>query len=392
MGKKVLIALPVLLVGGTEVQTLLVVRALLSADYRVTVCCYYEFEELVAEQFRCAGAEVVLLELDRSGEGKESVGRLVELVNRFGTVLREMRPDIVHVQYLAPGLIPILTARLNGIRTVFATVHIAGDYAYGIKAKFLLRLASRLCTTFFCVSRGVETFWFGSSAVLDNASAQTRRRHFTIFNAVDVAGIERTVQLSDPDALRKSFGLRSRPVLGIVGRLAEQKGHVVLLRAMAEVLRVFPGALLLVIGDGPERDSLQEKAVCLGLADRVVWLGSRTQKEVFEFYGAIDIFVMPSLYEGFGLTAAEAMAAGLPVVASDVEGLREVIEHEKTGYLFLAGDSRQLASRLLELLQSSGRARQMGQLGRERAAALFSLEKFGESMRLAYRVLGEGRR
>lgn len=392
MKKKVLIALPVLLVGGTEIQTLLVVRTLLSAGYRVTVCCYYEFEESVAEQFRCAGAEVVLLKLVRSSEGGGVVSRLVELVRRLGAVLREIRPDIVHVQYLAPGLIPILTARFNGIRAVFSTVHIAGNYAYGIKAKFFLRLASRLSTAFFCVSRSVETFWFGSSAVLNKASLQTRRRHFTIFNAVDVAGIERAVRLSNPGALRKSIGLRGRPVLGIVGRLAEQKGHVVLLTAMSEVIRLFPEVLLLVIGDGPERESLKEKALTLGLAGRVVWLGNRTQEEVFQLYGAIDIFVMPSLYEGFGLTAVEAMAAGLPVVASNVEGLCDVIEHEKTGFLFRAGDSRQLACRLLELLGSPDIARKMGQFGRERATTLFSLERFGESMRLAYRVLGEGQR
>jgi glycosyltransferase involved in cell wall biosynthesis len=79
------------------------------------------------------------------------------------------------------------------------------------------------------------------------------------------------------------------------------------------------------------------------------------------------------------------MAAELPVVASDIEGLREVIEHEKTGYLCPAGDSRHLAGRLLELLESPVRAREMGRLGRQRTAALFSMETFEESIRLAYR-------
>jgi len=389
--RNVLIALPVLLVGGTEIQTLAVVRVLLAAGHRVAVCCYYEFEESVVEQFRYAGAKVVLMGLDRSTDGRGATDHIGELVRRLGAVFREERPDIVHVQYLAPGLIPILVARLNGLQTIFATVHIAGNYAYGVKAKFLLRLAARLCTAFFCVSRGVETFWFGSSAVIDAASVQTGRRHFTIYNAVDVAGIEKIACLSDADALRKNMGLRRGPVLGIVGRLAEQKGHAVLLQAMPEVLKTFPEAVLLIIGDGPERDSLEEKSRNLGLADRVLWLGSKTQEEVFQLYGIMDIFVMPSLYEGFGLTAAEAMAAGLPVVASDVEGLREVVEDEKTGYLCRPGDSLELAGRLKELLADADHARAMGGRGRERAKALFSLERFSESMLLAYEALSRNR-
>lgn len=381
---RIMIALPVLLLGGTEIQVLSVVRSLRDEGYHLTVCCYYEFDSAVLAQFESTGSEVVVLHIQRS-DG------LLALLFRLRRFFREVQPDIVHVQYLAPGLIPLIAARLAGIKTVFATVHIAGNYAYGTKAKFLLRLASRLCTAFFCVSRGVETFWFGSSALLDAASVQERRRHFTIYNAVDVAGIEKASRLSDTDALRKFLELRRGPVLGIVGRLAEQKGHAVLLQAMPEVLKTFPEAVLLIIGDGPERESLEEKSNSYGLADHVVWLGSKTQEEVFRLYGIIDIFVMPSLYEGFGLTAAEAMAAGLPVVASDVEGLREVVDDKETGYLCRPGDSMELAGRLKELLADADQAKAMGGRGRERAKALFSLERFRESMLLAYDELSRRR-
>jgi glycosyltransferase involved in cell wall biosynthesis len=243
-----------------------------------------------------------------------------------------------------------------------------------------------MCTTFFCVSRGVEEFWFGESTVLNDQSAKAGRRHYTIYNAVDVDRIRDAANAPGVDGVRRSLGLLNRPVLGIVGRLAEQKGHSVLLEALPEVIGHFPEVVLLVIGDGPERQSLEEKAALLGVAGHIVWMGGKPQDEVFGLYGVMDIFVMPSLYEGFGLTAAEAMAAGLPVVASDVEGLREVVEHEKTGYLCPVGDCRQLACRLLELLESKGRAREMGRLGRQRAAALFSLKTFADSIRLAYRA------
>lgn len=389
MINNVLIALPVLLVGGTEIQTLSVVRALFAGGYKVTVCCYYEFEESVVEEYRCAGAEVILLGLDRSDDSHSIVVRITKLVYRLWAVFRETRPDIVHIQYLAPGLIPILVARFSGIRTIFATVHIAGNYAYRAKAKFFLRLGARLCTAFFCVSRGVEIFWFGNSEVLDAISVNSGRSHFTIYNAVDVSVIEKIALTSDASSIRNNLSLSRGPVIGIVGRLAEQKGHAVLLHAIAEVLKTVPEATLLIIGDGPERESLEETSRSLGLVDNLVWLGSKSQVEVFQLYGIMDVFVMPSLYEGFGLTAAEAMAAGVPVVASNVEGLREVIENQHTGYLCQPGDSLDLASRLKELLADPDLAKTMGGLGKERARALFSLEKFNESMRLAYNKLGK---
>lgn len=369
--------------GGTEVQTLNLVRVL-AAGYGVTVCCYYEYEEAVVNNFREAGAEVLLLGLVRTGQGSV-IAVLWTLLRRLVTVFRASRPDIVHVQYLAPGLVPIVAARLAGIRTVFATVHIAGSYAYGQKAKIMLRTAARLCTAFSCVSRGVEEFWFGESAVLDDQSAKTGRRHYTIYNAVDVGRIRDAANAPSVEGVRRSLGFSNRPVLGIVGRLAEQKGHSVLLEALPEVISRFPELALVIIGDGPDRQSLEEKAALLGVARHIVWMGGKPQDEVFGLYGVMDIFVMPSRFEGFGLVAAEAMAAGLPVVASDIEGLREVVEHEKTGYLCPAGDIRHLAGRLLELIGSPDRAREMGRLGHQRAAALFSMETFEESIRLAYR-------
>jgi len=370
-------------VGGTEVQTLNLVRVL-AESYFVTVCCYYEYDDAMVNQFRAAGTEVLLLGLDRSGQGSV-IPSLWILLRKLVALFRETRPDIVHVQYLAPGLVPILAARLAGIRTVFATVHIAGSYAYGWKAKVMLRTAARLCTAFFCVSRGVEEFWFGESAVLDDQSAKAGRRHYTIYNAVDVRRIRDAANAPGIEGVRRSLGLSHRPVLGIVGRLAEQKGHSVLLEALPDVIRRFPELALVIIGNGPERQSLEEKAALLGVAGHIVWMGGKPQDEVFGLYGVMDIFVMPSHFEGFGLVAAEAMAAGLPVVASDIEGLREVVEHEKTGYLCPAGDSCHLAGRLLELLQSPDRAKEMGRLGHQRAAALFSMETFEESIRLAYR-------
>ena len=381
--RHVLIGLPVLLVGGTEVQTLSLVRVLLSGGYRVTVCCYYEFDEEVVMWFQKAGAEVLLLRLIRNLQ-QFSIFSTLSLVRLLLSLFRRIKPDIVHVQYLAPGLIPIVTARLARVPIIFSTVHIAGSIVYGEKAKMLLRLAALLCTRFICVSRGVEEFWFGDSEIFDPDNVNKSRKHFTIYNAIDTVAIANAVNAVDKNKIKEMLGIAGRPVIGIVGRLAHQKGHNVLLDAMARVIKEFPDVVLIIIGEGPERQKLGEKALALNINKNILWMEAQPQNKVFEFYAIINIFAMPSLYEGFGLTAAEAMAASVPVVATKVEGLSEVIEDGVTGYLVPAGNSLAFGEAVIKLLKDPQKAKAIGQNGYKRVKKLFSLKNFSDSMKEIY--------
>jgi len=380
---KVVIAIPVLLTGGTEVQTLNLVRVLNGAGNGVVVLCYYEYESEMVGYMDKAGAEVILLKLRRE-DGLSHL--LKKLIVRF----KELSPNIVHVQYVAPGLIPIIAARMAGIKTVFATVHQPGR-PYGRKAKLLLRLGARLCTSFFCVSRAAEESWFGTSELFDlKLEGNQNRKHYTIYNAVDISTIAATSSRVDLGHLRRVLGLDEHPVVCIVGRLRGEKGHSVLLDAVAAIATKIPNVRLLVIGDGPDRESLKLKADVLGINSNIVWLGQKSQDEVFKLLAISDIAVVPSLFEGFGLTAAEAMAAGLLVVGSDVDGLREVIEHGETGILVPPGDSFALADALTEFLKHPDRAKEMGAKGRERVGRLFSVEKFYETMTAVYGLFAKG--
>jgi glycosyltransferase involved in cell wall biosynthesis len=380
---KVMICIPVLLLGGTEIQTLNLVRALISGRYDITVCCYYEYDETVVDWFREAGARVILLGLDRL-DGRFGIGRMLGLVRRFIAVFRKFKPDIVHVQYVAPGLIPIIAARLANIKTVFATVHQPGR-PYGRKAKLLLRFGARLCTSFFCVSKAAEESWFGNSALFDPKLKENRKRkHYTIYNAVDAISIDKAVARVDRMAFRGSLELYEYPIIIIVGRLRGEKGHGILLDAMVAVATKISDIRLLVIGDGPERESLKLKAETLGIASNIVWMGQKAPDEVIKLLAISDIAVVPSIFEGFGLTAAEAMAVGLSVVGSDVDGLREIVENGVTGLLVPPGDSKALAKALTDLLKNPNRAKEMGAKGRERVQRLFSMERFAEATIAAY--------
>jgi len=384
--KQVLIATPVLLLGGTEIQMLSLVRVLSKAGHRVAICCYYESDQSVVAQFKEAGAEVFLLHLQRSN-GRFGPLKIWKLIRELISTFNEYQPNIVHVQYLAPGLIPIVAARLAGVHSVFATVHIAGSIAYGLKAKLLLRTAAKLTTAFMCVSQGVEKFWFGDSNLFDPEKPRSHRNHFTIYNAIDFSRITEISRGVDRNELRNSFAVNDHLVIGVVGRLTRQKGHTILLDALVEVVKKVQATMLFIIGDGPDKAQLQERAKRLGLDQYIKWFGALPQEEVFRLYTAMDVFVMPSLYEGFGLTAAEAMAVGLPVVGTRVDGLSEIINDGVTGYLLQVGDAHGLANALIDLLSNEEKRKTVGERGKERIQELFTMQHFVRSIISVYEHL-----
>lgn len=374
---KVVISIPVLLVGGTEVQTLSLVKVLRAAGFGVSVCCYYEYHERMVSEMEMAGADVALLGLSReSGFFR----LLIELVRYF----KRTAPNVAHIQYIAPGLVPIVAARLAGIRTVFATVHQTGG-RFGKKAKLFFAVSARLCTAFFCVSKTVEETWFGDSALYTSSGARRGRRHFTIYNGVAENGEGHESSLEQSAKLKADLGLTGKRVIGVVARLRAEKGHILLLRALPLVLKAIPDACLLVVGDGPDREALMKQSCILGVAPQVVWAGECSPAAVKALYDMMDVVAVPSQFEGFGLSAAEAMAAGCPVVGTRVGGLAEVVEDGVTGHLTSPDDGEAFAAALIKVLNDPLAAKAMGERGRSRVAANFSSERFARTVVAAYR-------
>jgi glycosyltransferase involved in cell wall biosynthesis len=376
LSKDILILLPVLLVGGTEIQTMSLVRALRSGGYNVSVCCYYEHDDSVISQIERSGTNVILLNLHRSAG-------ISSLFLHLKRLIEDLEPHIVHVQYIAPGLIPIIAAKMAGVRKIFATVHQPGR-PYGWRPKFLIQVSAQLCDVFFCNSRSVEESWFQTSQIFDPNNIDKRRKHFTIYNGVDVDNIGKTVEEADSESLKESLEIRGKKVVGTVGRLRREKGQATLLESMKTVIQELPDAVLIVVGNGPDRPYLEEMAKKLGIDSYVKWLGQKDHDEVIRLYSIMDVVVVPSLFEGFGLTAAEAMAAGRAVVASKVDGLTEVIRDGVNGLLFPVGDSKAVGSAILELLSNSEKAASMGARGRQLVVNEFSLERFRSAILAAY--------
>jgi glycosyltransferase involved in cell wall biosynthesis len=192
----------------------------------------------------------------------------------------------------------------------------------------------------------------------------------------------------DVAAAKRRIGLDpALPVVGNVGRLHEQKGQTYLLDAAAELLRSYGPLQLLIVGDGPLRDELLIKATNLGLGPYVHFAGF--QAEYVPFMEAMDIGVMPSLWEGFSISMQEFMALGKPMVVSDHRSFQEAFTHERHGLLVPARDGAALAAAILRLLRDPELARRLGRAALARVRTEFSIQQhMHELMELYDRVLG----
>jgi glycosyltransferase involved in cell wall biosynthesis len=362
-------------------QTLYLLKVLHSNDLSVDTICYYEYDDSIVNEFRKNGAKVRLLDLDR----RISILRFIKILLNE---IKLIKPDVVHVQYMAPGALPIIAARLAGVKTVFATVHQPYSKSHGKLAKIILRAASLLTTRFMAVSQNAEKSWFGSASLFDeNKPVKSQPRHFSIYNTVDAGRIAEIAGKTDSRATRKKFNIPDNTtIIGTVSRLRHEKGTDILINAFSLLVRERTDIFLLIAGSGPDSDKLKKLADKQGISNRTVFCGAAEWEEAISLMSVIDIFVVPSRFEGFGLTAAEAMAAGRPVIASDIFGLKEVVKDNETGILFPVNDANALMSAISRLLDDPELRERYGIAGRERVNANFSTKIYHRKIKALYNI------
>lgn len=295
---------------------------------------------------------------------------------QFVWQLRRSTPDIFHAHLTWPLACTeaILLARFARVPVVTATMQLFWDLPYNAFMRLKRRLVSAAVDRYIAVSdenadRMRSTFGLRPGMIQ------------TIPNAVDLSHFDTSGGPRSEDGSDEG-----RPVVLTIARLAEQKGIRYLLDAASSV----PEADFLIAGDGPDRQALESRAHQLGLAERVRFLGFRD--DIPGLLAACDVFVLPSLYEGFPLSILEALGVGKPVVASAVGGIPEVIQDGRTGLLVPAGDPGALADAIRRILNDSADARAMARAGQELVRENYSVEAMVRTVSTLYdELLAEAR-
>lgn len=187
-----------------------------------------------------------------------------------------------------------------------------------------------------------------------------------------------------PDGFRESLDIPPGPVVGTVGRLVERKGHYDLLDAWPTVLEDYPNGQLVLVGDGPEREGLEDHAGGLGVESSVHLVGRRD--DIPELLALVDVFAFPSHYEGLPGALLEAMCAGLPIVTTPVDGNSELVTDGEHGLYVPVKNPDALAGTLKELLDDSELALRLSEAARARAREQFSLDSMVEQFEDLYRL------
>ena len=351
--------------GGTEIQTLSLVKTLMAAGHEVTTVCYFEHTAEMVERYRQAGSRVVCL----SADGSRTIGlwsTITFLYRGLKQIVKEMKPDVAHVQYMAPGAIPIILLRLLGMKTIIATAHTTADIYPSLRLlKFIQR---HLLTAFTCITERAERSFFGTSQLYSPTTVLARKgNHFTIYN-----NLPDYIQIA---TIPKQF--RQSMIIGVVSRLERIKGMDLVVPAFHLIHEKYTDTRLLIVGDGSLRSQMKQQAQELGLSNVVDFVGRQPQEMLQSYYDKIDILLMPSRSEGFGLTAIEGMARGCVVVVADVGGLPEVISDGETGLLHKVGQPEDIANKLLSLLESTDLVSGMSSKANARAR-IYSTERYNE--------------
>lgn len=291
-------------------------------------------------------------------------GFLKRLVNYFN------QADVLHLNLGNPVgyKSALLAARLSRTKRQVATIHLAGTYP---QPESIKQVVSRKALKFFYKSiDSIITVSEANRKQLTNYFELFRDKIHVIHNGVQV---DKYIMDENPEKSRilLNFPIQKKLVV-VVGRLHEQKGHSYLIHAARKIIDTLPACHFVFVGDGELRDSLQKEIGQLGLNDYFTFSGFRT--DIPRILNAIDLFVLPSLDEGLPLVLLEAMAAGKPVIATNVGGVAELVQNNQTGIIIQPGRVDEIASAIINLLKSDKQMKMFGNQAHEYVLQNFSQE------------------
>jgi glycosyltransferase involved in cell wall biosynthesis len=356
------------MVGGAEEMVLNLVRHL-PQRFQPLVCCIGD-------------AGVIGEEIKRTGTSVAELGLMPGLrrpfaINGIRRYLRQTRPAIVHTFLLTASLYGRLAAILERVPIIVGTevnIYERKRAAHAAAERLLMAGTDRVVAS----ANAVREFYIRQLHV-------NPAKVDVIYNAVDFDVAEPTMPRA---AIRAALGVPADAIVfGVIARLTEQKGHRFLFDALANTAGL-SAVQAIVIGGGELQGSLASHVEALGLSSRVHFLGPR--RDLGNLLTAMDVFVMPSLWEGLPLSLVLAMGAALPVVATRVAGIPEVVDDGRTGLLVPAGDAAALGRALARVAADADLRARLGRDGCASVRPRFNIQRYVDAVVSLYdRLLAE---
>jgi len=358
---------------GTETNLLRTAEGLTARGHRVDFLLYVDPRFPVdgyVERLREAGCGVKTIPMRRSF----SPAAFLRTVG----FLRKHRYDVVHTHLVHGDFYGIAAAVLAGAGAVVSTKHNDDPFRRTFLFKAVERLLARRCTRVVVISRWLKRF---NEEVVGIPGDKIT----VVYNGVNPR-VEPGRRRED---VREEWGAAAADVVFLAAaRMIPQKGYPVLLDAFRSLAHRHGDARLVCLGAGEMEGELRARVAAAGLEERVLFAGYRD--DVPSFMAAADVFVHPALWEGFGTVLIEAMRAGLPVVASAVSAVPEIVADGDTGFLVPPGDADALCGKMEILLRDPALRRAMGSRGAERVRECFTVDRMVRGFEEVYREAAGG--
>jgi glycosyltransferase involved in cell wall biosynthesis len=300
---------------------------------------------------------------------------------RLTRFLLKKRYHIVHTHNSKTGFIGRLAGRLARVPVVVHTVHGFSFHDYEAKwrrqlFKGLEKIAAGWCDRMIFISQPLIDWALKENIIPDQKKA------VKIYSGIEIGQFKPSTA-QEKLKNREKWGIsESVPVIGIVSKLWEGKGHATLIDSFSTVRKKMRKGCLVIVGEGPVRGELEEMVRRKGLQGHVIFTGF--QKDVAPVISMFDLSVLPSFFEGMGRVLLESMAMGVPVIGSRVGGIPDIIRHGKDGFLVPPGDKKALAAAILKILDETELATYMGMSGIDRVSEKFSARAMVRKIEAVY--------
>ncbi len=351
--------------GGAERAVISLAKGLDKARFNPVICCLNWPGEFACE-VELENIKVVSL--------NKKPGVDLAVINKLINVIRENKIDIVHTHLWGANFWGRIAAKVARVPVIIATEHSTPSFKSLFK-KFADRVLAKFTDKIIAVSEEVKNS--------NSKEIGIKEEKFeVIYNGVDTSS--RPQAAGHKQQLKHLLGINNDEIIiSCIGRLSPEKGHRYLFEAMG-LLNGKYKVKLLVVGDGLEKQRLGDSVKGLGIEEKIIFTGMR--KDIREILGITDVLVSASLREGMPITALEAMACRVPVIATNVGGTHEVVQDAKTGILVEAKSPKSLVEATKRLLDNSALAKQMGKKGYERVSTMFSLDAMVDKHQRLYEM------